>query len=68
METVHDLERSFRRCLARNRIADFTAKGWTLRTAAQHLGVHWTHLHKVMQGQRISRSLSAKIQSLPVNL
>ena len=40
-------------------------KGWTLRTAAPHLGVHFTHLHRVIRGTRESRSLLARLERLP---
>lgn len=41
------------------------AKGWTLRPAAEVLGVHWTHLHKVLSGQRHSARLLARLADLP---
>jgi hypothetical protein len=41
------------------------AKGWTLRPAAEVLGVHWTHLHKVLTGERHSARLLAKLAYLP---
>lgn len=41
------------------------AKGWTLRPASQVLGVHWTHLHKVLNGTRHSASLLRRIYDLP---
>lgn len=40
-------------------------KGWSLRTAAPLLGVHFTHLHYVLQGRRKSRRLLAAIEELP---
>lgn len=40
-------------------------KGWSLRAAAPHLGVHFTHLHYVLQGSRQSRRLLAAIEALP---
>ena len=39
--------------------------GWTLRPAAKVLGVHWTHLHKVLSGERHSDSLIRRAASLP---
>jgi hypothetical protein len=41
------------------------SKGWSLRTAAPLLGVHWTHLHHVLSGARTSRTLLARIEDLP---
>ena len=41
------------------------SKGWSLRAAAARLGVHFGHLHKVLQGERASRRLIAAILSLP---
>lgn len=41
------------------------AKGWSLRTAAPLLGVHWSHLHHVLAGSRTSMSLLARIEKLP---
>jgi lambda repressor-like predicted transcriptional regulator len=40
-------------------------KGWSLRTAAPHLGVHFGHLHQVLQGRRESQRLLRAIQQLP---
>jgi hypothetical protein len=40
-------------------------KGWTLHPAAEVLGVHWTHLHKVLTGERHSARLLAKLAYLP---
>ena len=40
-------------------------KGWSYRTAAPELGVHWTHLAKVLTGKRESRRLLASIHTLP---
>lgn len=47
------------------RLADLRAKGWTLRPAAKHLGVNFTHLHRVLTGERHSASLLRKIETLP---
>lgn len=43
----------------------FAAKGWTLRTAAARLGVNHAHLYRVLQGERHSASLVARVQKLP---
>lgn len=48
-------------------LADFIAKGWTLRQAAKRLGVQFTHLHRVLAGDRHSASLLRRVQALPVN-
>lgn len=40
-------------------------KGWSLRTAADRLGCHWTHLHRVIKGERESASLAIRIKDLP---
>jgi hypothetical protein len=40
-------------------------KGWSYRTAAPFLGVHYTHLARVLTGFRVSKSLLRRIQSLP---
>lgn len=40
-------------------------KGWSYRTAAPALGVHFTHLNRVLQGERTSRSLLERIEKLP---
>ena len=40
-------------------------KGYSLRTAAPLLGVHFGHLHQVIQGRRESRRLIAAIEKLP---
>jgi len=42
------------------------AKGWTLRTAAPLLGVHFSHLHHVLTGSRHSAALLARIEKLPI--
>lgn len=39
--------------------------GHTYRSAAPLLGVHFTHLHKVLTRQRHSASLLSRIESLP---
>lgn len=41
------------------------AKGWSYRTAAPVLGVHYTHLARVLTGRRISRRLIDAIAALP---
>lgn len=46
-------------------LAELRAKGWTLRPAAKHLGVNFTHLHRVLTGERHSASLLRKIAKLP---
>lgn len=40
-------------------------KGWSLRTAADRLGCHWSHLHRVIKGERESTRLANRIQKLP---
>lgn len=40
-------------------------KGWTLRPAAERLGCHWSHLHRVLKGDRGSARLVSRIQKLP---
>jgi hypothetical protein len=45
--------------------ARLRAKGWTLRPAAALLGVHWTHLNRVLRGERHSASLLRRVESLP---
>ena len=40
------------------------AKGHTLRSAAPLLGVHFGHLHKVLQGERHSQRLLTAISEL----
>jgi lambda repressor-like predicted transcriptional regulator len=47
-------------------IAALRRKGWTLRPAAKELGVNFTHLHRVLSGERNSRSLLARAAALPV--
>lgn len=41
-------------------------KGWSYRTAAPLLGVHYTHLCQVLTGRRKSRRLLAAIEALPI--
>lgn len=49
-----------------NRAADqLRAKGYSLRAAASVLGCHWTHVHKVLTGARVSASLLRRVESLP---
>lgn len=45
--------------------AHLRAGGWTYRTAAPELGVHWAHLAKVLTGRRTSRALLERIHQLP---
>lgn len=40
-------------------------KGWSYRKAAPVLGVHFTHLDRVLQGARESRALLQRIEELP---
>ena len=40
-------------------------KGWSYRNAAPVLGVHFSHLDRVLQGHRESKALLARIESLP---
>ena len=40
-------------------------KGWSYRTAAPVLGVHYTHLARVLTVVRASKSLLRRIQTLP---
>lgn len=42
------------------------AKGWSIRAAALQTGVNWSHLARVITGERHSRRLIAKIHALPV--
>ena len=59
--------------LARKQINTDTAKvilkerGWSYRAAAPLLGVHYTHLCLVLNGQRQSRSLLHRIQAISIN-
>lgn len=45
--------------------AHFYAAGWSYRSAALHLGCSYQHLCEVLTGKRPSRSLLARVQSLP---
>lgn len=40
-------------------------KGWSYRIAAPELGVHYTHLARVLTGRRSSTSLLRRIYDLP---
>lgn len=40
--------------------------GWSYRTAAPVLGVHFTHLARVLTGRRTSKSLLRRIHDLPL--
>lgn len=40
-------------------------KGWSYRQAAPALGVHFSHLDRVLQGRRESRALLERIEALP---
>lgn len=40
-------------------------RGWSYRTAAPVLDVHWTHLYRVLKGTRHSKALLARIEALP---
>lgn len=40
-------------------------KGWSYRTAAVVLGVHYTHLARVLTGRRVSKSLLRRIYEIP---
>lgn len=46
-------------------LAEFYRKGWTLTPAAERLGVHRSHLHRVLIGERQSPPLVARIRKLP---
>lgn len=46
-------------------LAALTAKGWSLRAAADRLGVHNTHLLRVLNGERTSEKLRARAAALP---
>lgn len=41
-------------------------KGWSYRVGAKALGVNFTHLHRVLTGERQSQRLLAAIEALPV--
>lgn len=47
---------------AKKTLAD---KGWSYRAVAPLLGVHWSHLAKVLTGRRESKRLLAAIAALP---
>lgn len=40
-------------------------KGWSYRAAAKALGVDFSHLHRVLTGERQSVSLLRRAQALP---
>jgi len=40
-------------------------KGWSYRVGAKALGVNFTHLHRVLKGERQSLRLLAAIEALP---
>lgn len=68
--TLANLEAAFRRAAKRCEdpapmMAEFYAKGWTYRSAAEYLGVHHGHLHRVVIGHRDSPPLAARISALP---
>lgn len=44
---------------------DLREKGWSLRPAAERLGCHWSHLHRVLKGDRQSAKLVSRIHKLP---
>ena len=44
------------------------ARGWTYRQAAPVLGVHFTHLAKVLTSRRVSASLLRRISELPLRV
>ena len=41
-------------------------RGWSYRTAAPLLNVHFTHLYRVLTAERHSRALIARIENLPM--
>lgn len=45
--------------------AQLLAKGWSQRAAARQLGLHWSHLSRVLNGERHSRRLLTAIAALP---
>jgi lambda repressor-like predicted transcriptional regulator len=52
--------------LARERAKEsLKRKGWSYRKVAPSLGVHWTHLARVLTGKRDSRRLLRAIEGLP---
>lgn len=44
---------------------ELKAKGWSYRSASLFLGVHYTHLARVLTGARTSRVLLRRIHALP---
>jgi len=40
-------------------------KGWSYRVGAKQLGVNFTHLHRVLTGERQSARLLRAIEDLP---
>lgn len=48
-----------------DRKVTFKRKGWTYRSAAPVLGVTYQYLCDVLNGQRESRRLMSKVDSLP---
>ena len=60
------LESAFLRALGRSAKSSLRAKGWSLRTAAPLLHVHFSHLHHVLTGARRSSALLSRIERLPV--
>ena len=45
--------------------AELRRKGWSLRAAGAALGVDFSHLHRVVTGQRHSASLLRRVSALP---
>ena len=41
------------------------AKGWTHRRAAEHLGLSFEHVNRVLNGHRESRRLLRELDALP---
>jgi hypothetical protein len=46
----------------------FYAGGWSYRSAAPHLGVSYQHLCQVLNGERLSRRLTAAVSKLPTRI
>lgn len=46
-------------------VAALAAKGWTVRSAAKHLGVNNGHLSRVLSGERAGDSLRSRAAALP---
>lgn len=44
---------------------EFKDKGWTVRSAAEVLGVSFSHLARVLADKRPSRSLVQRLEKLP---